>query len=96
MIVAIFVSYTYFLLPSEYLPVDWQGWLAFAILMLLHLLKDTINGIKMLRYSIKQRHGLYGRIRLLIGGTFFTLIAMFTAYLSILYNREIAASKLFP
>ena len=85
----------FFLLPSQFLPVNWKGWLAVAILLLLYLLKDAINGIKMLKYATKQRHGLYGRIRLLIGGTVLTLIAMFTTYATILYNSEIASSKLF-
>ncbi len=32
---------------------DWNGWLAFAVLMIAHLLKDGISGIKMINYSAK-------------------------------------------
>ncbi len=38
---------------------DWKGWFAFVILMVAHLLKDGINGLKMIKHSIKQRHGDY-------------------------------------
>ena len=79
----------------EFLPGDWKGWLAFAILMLLHLLKDAINGIKMIKYSAKGRHSRFGRVRLFIGGTILMLITMFTTYVSILYNNEVSTSKFF-
>ena len=80
---------------SEFLPGDWKGWLAFAILMLLHLLKDAINGIKMIKYSTKHRHSRFGRVRLFIGGTILVLITIFTTYVSILYNSEVSTSKFF-
>jgi len=72
---------------------DLRGWLAFAVLMLTHLLKDGICGLKMIKHSTKQRHGRYARIRLFIGGTFLTMITGFTTYVSTMYNMAIATSK---
>ena len=74
---------------------DWRGWIAFAILMAAHLLKDAVNGMKMIKHSTKQRHGRYFRIRLFVGGTLLTFVAVFTIYVSTLYNHAIATSKLF-
>jgi hypothetical protein len=34
---------------------NWKSWLAFAVLMIAHLLKDGISGIKMINYFVKQR-----------------------------------------
>ena len=34
---------------------DWKGWAVFAILMAAHLLKDIINGSKMIVLSAKER-----------------------------------------
>jgi hypothetical protein len=73
---------------------NWKGWLAFAVLMVAHLLKDGISGIKMINYSVKQRHHRNVKIRLFIGGTLLTLITVFTTYVSIMYNKVIATSKL--
>ena len=72
---------------------DWRGWLAFVVLMLTHLLKDGICGLKMIKHSAKQRHGRYARIRLFIGGAFLTMITAFTTYVSTMYNKAIATSK---
>ena len=74
---------------------DWRGWFAFVVLMVAHLLKDGINGLKMIKHSTKQRLGRNVRIRLLIGGTILSLVTAFTAYASIMYNMAIATSELF-
>jgi hypothetical protein len=75
--------------------IDWKGWLAVLILMLAHLLPDTINGLKMIKHSVKRRHGRNAQIRLFIGGTLLTCISLFTFYVSTIYNSAIASSKLF-
>ena len=73
---------------------DWRGWLAFSIMMVAHLLKDAINGIKMIKHSAKQRHSRNSRILLFVGGTLLTMITVFTVYVSTIYNNAIATSKL--
>ena len=45
----------------------WQGWCLFVILMAAHLLKDIINGLKLLILSGKRRHSKSKRIRYLAG-----------------------------
>ena len=72
---------------------DWKGWLAFAVLMAAHLLKDGISGIKMINYSAKQRHQHSSKIRFFIGGTLLTMITAITTYVSTMYNLAIATSK---
>ena len=72
---------------------DWQGWSAFAIFMAAHLLKDGINGLKMIKHSTKRRVGRNVRIRLFIGGTLLTLVTAYTTYVSIMYNMAIAISE---
>ena len=72
---------------------DWKGWLAFAVLMVAHLLKDGISGIKMINYSAKQRHQHSSKIRFFIGGTLLTMITAITTYVSTMYNLAIATSK---
>jgi hypothetical protein len=75
--------------------IDWKGWLAVLIFMLAYLLLDTINGIKMIRLSVKQRHGRNAQIRPFIGGTLVTCVSLFTTYVSTIYNSAITSSKLF-
>jgi hypothetical protein len=48
---------------------DVKGWLAFAILMIAHLLKDGSNRLKMIKHSANKRHGRNVWVRLFIGGT---------------------------
>lgn len=72
---------------------DWKGWLAVLILMLAHLLPDAINGIKMIKHSVKKRHGRNAQFRLFIGGTLLTFITLFTTYVSTIYNSAIATSN---
>ena len=45
----------------------WQGWCLFGILMAAHLLRDIINGLKLLILSGKRRHSNSKRIRYLAG-----------------------------
>ena len=45
----------------------WQGWCLFGILMAAHLLKDIINGLKLLILSGIRRHSNSKRIRFLAG-----------------------------
>jgi len=72
---------------------DWQGWLAFTILMVAHILKDVINGAKVVVLSGKARHSIPTRIRLFVGGTILVTISVFTFYVSAIYNNAIATSN---
>jgi len=72
---------------------DWQGWLAFTILMVAHLLKDVINGSKMVILSGKARHDNLTRIKFFLGGTLLSAVASFTFYVSSIYNAAIATSN---
>lgn len=72
---------------------NWRGWLGFTIMMLVHLLKDLISGMKLIKHSVKLRHGLNAQIRLFIGGTLMSFITVFSTYVSIIYNMAIATSK---
>jgi len=72
---------------------DWQGWTVFAVLMATHLLKDIINGTKMVILSAKERHDLATRTRYFIGGTLVTTVTAFTLYVSTIYNVAIATSN---
>ena len=62
---------------------NWKSWHAFAVLMVAHLLKDGVSGIKMTSYSVKQRHHCSVKIRLFVGSTRLTSITVFTTYVSI-------------
>lgn len=72
---------------------NWQGWTIYGILMAAHLLKDLINGLKLLILCGKRRHGLHSRTRYFVGGTFLTWVALFTLYASTVYNTAIARSN---
>ncbi|KAL7528704.1 hypothetical protein ACHAWF_002670 [Thalassiosira exigua] len=69
-----------------------QGWISFGILMVAHLSKDIISGIKLLLLSGKQRYTHNKRARLFVGGLFLFSITAFTLYVSALYNMTIATS----
>ncbi|KAL3817140.1 hypothetical protein ACHAXA_009041 [Cyclostephanos tholiformis] len=72
---------------------DWEGWLACAVVMLAHLLVDVINGVKMIMLSAKEKQGRLAMIRLFAGGTLLTTITSFTIYVSTIYNFAIATSE---
>merc|ERR1712127_217787 len=67
----------------------WEGWAAFAILMIAHLLKDIINGSRMVVLSGKDRHHIATRIRYFFGGTLMGAVSLFTFYVSTIYNDAI-------
>ena len=69
---------------------DWQGWALFVILMAAHVLKDIINGLKLLILCGKRRHGRRARMQYFIGGFFLTWIPLFAVYASTVYNIAIA------
>lgn len=71
---------------------DWQGWIIFCILMAAHLLKDMINGLKLLVFCGKRRHDSYSKITYFIGGLFLTWVSVFALYASTVYNIAIARS----
>lgn len=70
-----------------------SGWFAFFVLMIAHILKDIINGMKMIVLSGKARNDLQTRIRFFVGGTVLFSISLFTFYASVIYNAAIASSN---
>lgn len=72
---------------------DWQGWLAFVILMVVHLLKDVINGGKLIVLSAKERHSRPTRMRHFFGGMLLTTVSSLTFYVSTIYNGAIATNN---
>ena len=75
---------------SDESDLDWQGWALFVILMAAHILKDIINGLKLLILCGKRRHGRKARMQYFIGGFFLTWIPLFAVYASTVYNIAIA------
>ena len=71
---------------------DWEGWIIFSILMAAHLMKDFVNGLKLLLFCGKRSHGIYSKIRYFTGGLFLTWISSFALYASTVYNKAIARS----
>jgi hypothetical protein len=61
---------------------DWRGWAIFASLMMSHLMKDLLNGSKLLVLSARQRHSCYSRCRFFIGGLGLILITAYAVYAS--------------
>mmetsp|Transcript_32639 Transcript_32639/g.68463 ORF Transcript_32639/g.68463 Transcript_32639/m.68463 type:complete len:220 (-) Transcript_32639:46-705(-) len=61
--------------------------------MVAHLLKDVINGTKMVILSGKERHAYRPRIRFFAGGTLLGAVSLFTFYVSVIYNEAIATSN---
>jgi len=72
---------------------NWQGWAIFAVLMVSHLLKDIINGTKITILSAKNRHPRHDRLRFFCGGLLLNSVALFTLFVSTIYNRAIATSN---
>mmetsp|Transcript_40046 Transcript_40046/g.68319 ORF Transcript_40046/g.68319 Transcript_40046/m.68319 type:complete len:268 (-) Transcript_40046:79-882(-) len=69
------------------------GWMVFGFLMATHLLKDIINGCKMIALASKERQTLNNRIRFFCGGLLLSFVALFTLYVSAIYNKAIATSN---
>ena len=70
-----------------------EGWLAFVVIMAVHVLSDVINGVKMIMLSGKNRHSHFVRARYFVGGTVLETITLFTVYVSLIYNNAIANSE---
>lgn len=73
--------------------VSWRGWVCFGILMGAHVLKDVINGSKMIVLSAKKRHSLNSRMRFFFGGTFLIATSVFALFVTTVYNIAIATSN---
>jgi hypothetical protein len=71
----------------------WQGWLAFGLLMFVHLSKDVINGLKMIVLSAKERHSHRTRMRLFAAGIILLSTTLFALYASIIYNKATATGE---
>ena len=70
--------------------VNWRGWLSFIVLMAAHLLKDVINGVKLVILSARRNHTVQRRIRFFLSGILLGFVSMFTLYTSTIYNYAIA------
>ena len=72
---------------------NWEGWAVFVILMAAHLLKDIINGSKMIMLAGKERHTVHTRMRYFLGGTLLVAVSLFTCYVTTIYNVAIATTN---
>jgi len=70
----------------------WQGWMLFIVLMVVHLLKDVVNGAKLIALSGTARSRPHRRIRFFLGGLCLITAALFTLYASTIYNEAIATN----
>ena len=71
----------------------WSGWAAFIVLMIAHLLKDVIDGAKMIVLSGKAKNVIQMRIRFFLEGTLLSATSIFTFRASLIYNTAIATSN---
>jgi hypothetical protein len=69
------------------LELDPEVWLLFGILMVAHLSKDIINGLKLIVFSSKETNSSHDQIRFFVGGTLLSSISMFTLFVLIIYNH---------
>ncbi len=72
---------------------NWEGWVIFTILMISHVLKDIINGMKLLLFCGKRGHGILYRIRSYFGGFILSWVSALAIYASAVYNQAIARSQ---
>lgn len=70
--------------------VTYYGWIAYALLITAHILKDVLNGLKLVALSGTGGHPKYKRICFLFGGAVLVIISVFTIYASTTYNMAIA------
>jgi len=70
-----------------------QGWVLFNILMVTYLMKDVINGFKLVALSAKERHDRNTQMRYFVGGTLLLVVTIFTFVVSFNYNYAIATSN---
>jgi hypothetical protein len=62
---------------------DWKGWTIFAILMFSHLMRDLLNGSKLLVLSAKRRHSFHWRCRFFVGGLGLVMVTSYALYASV-------------
>merc|ERR1712194_330898 len=72
----------------------WMGWLAFAFLMVAHLLKDVIQGSKLIMLSGKTPQ-FWGKKKwgAFFGGMVLMITSLFVLYASTIYNNAIATTN---
>jgi len=75
------------------IDVTWEGWTAYSVLMVVHLLTDVVNGSKLIVLSAKGRNPPCQRFHFFLGGLFLTTAALITTYASTVYNNAIATSN---
>mmetsp|Transcript_28723 Transcript_28723/g.59660 ORF Transcript_28723/g.59660 Transcript_28723/m.59660 type:complete len:162 (-) Transcript_28723:143-628(-) len=68
------------------------GWVIFGILMASHLLRDLVNGSKMIVLCAEHGYSLPSRLRFFLGGLFLNTVTAFTLFSSTIYNKAIATS----
>ena len=78
------------------------GWLAFWIMFASNFLPDMINGPRMIWLAGKARNidpnyeslsRFHSTFRYFIGGFFFSVISIFTTYVSLIYNKATATTN---
>ena len=70
-----------------------EGWLAFVVIMAVHILPDVINGLMMIMLSGKHSHNHFICAIYFVGGKVLETITFFTVYVSLMYNNAIANSE---
>lgn len=72
---------------------DWMGWVPFCVLMATYLLKNIINGTKLVVIAIQGKSPLHQRVKFLFCGLCFIVAASFTLFASTIYNQAIATTN---
>jgi len=60
--------------------------------MIFHLLKDWINGSKLIILATREGHVTHRRVRYFVGGLVLNLVTVFTLFVTVIYNFAIATS----
>lgn len=68
-----------------------EGWAVFGFVMVAHLLKDFINGAKMVLMSTRQGHSWRRQVRFFVGGLVLAMVTLFTLFVTWIYNLAIAS-----
>ncbi len=59
-----------------------EGWVAFTIIVMINLLRDVVNGWKMIVLATKDGFSVRTKLRFFFAGFFLTLVTLFTLYVS--------------
>mmetsp|Transcript_2734 Transcript_2734/g.4793 ORF Transcript_2734/g.4793 Transcript_2734/m.4793 type:complete len:198 (+) Transcript_2734:753-1346(+) len=70
-----------------------QGWAVFITLMVAHLLKDIVNGFKLIGLCTQEGTKWHIRFKLFLSGALLSAVTLYTLYASTVYNYAIATSN---